>query len=346
MGLYFRIHGKNNASDERLMLKLYKSVLEQLVRNFRFRKNSKYVLCNEFEEDKPFIENIDFDIRSFLGLIEKDRKEYRIKTGKKAHYSITVSGIIELENMIGETELMVIDINGTCENIKDLYGNVWIDFYDAKENWSDYFVSDKLYQENNRKKLYNLINKIKIPDFRLHSVFFAKSNLVFDVLNYAYYLYWREYRYFIEDIMDIIKDRMKIKTLDYEDLHFSIDTKKRIIEIRKDLKLYNSNELIDLIQSYVDYPIGFQNFISKNYNENLISLESSFEIKNKTMAPKLIRNVVTDFIGNFLNSLYYGIIRYEKTEQQLKNKFSTYEFTKQGSKYKESSLGAFIDKKK
>ena len=345
MGLYFRIHGKRNAFDEELMLDLYKGVLEQLIMDFRLRKNSKYILYNEFEEDKPLIESPTFDIGFFLDLIEKDRKDYRIKTGKNAHYSITVSGVIELENGIDKPELMIIDINGTCENIKDLYGNVWIDFYDAKEKWSNYFVGDKLYQENNRKKLYKLINKLKIPVFKLHSVFFAKSNLVFDLLNNAYYLYWREYKYFIEDVMDIIKDRIKIGALDYEDLHFSSDTKKIIVDIRKDLKLYNSKELINLIQSYIDYIIGFQSFISKSYKENLVSLEGSFEIKNKTMTPKLIRNVVTDFMGNFLNSLYFGLIRYEKTEQQLKNKFSTYEFTKQGSKYKESSLRNFIDKK-
>lgn len=87
-----------------------------------------------------------------------------------------------------------------------------------------------------------------------------------------------------------------------------------------------------------------RNFISKNYRENKVSITGSFEIKNNTMNSESIRSVITEFVGNFLNSLYNGLNRYEKIEKFLKSQFIQYRFTKKASQFKDSTLTDFFDK--
>ncbi|GAH59373.1 unnamed protein product, partial [marine sediment metagenome] len=43
---------------------------------------------------------------------------------------------------------------------------------------------------------------------RIYTIFFAESNIVFDLLNKAYYIYFREYKFFIETIVKILEDRL------------------------------------------------------------------------------------------------------------------------------------------
>lgn len=343
MGLYFKFQ-KKKASNDIWMLNVYKKVFERIILNLNFNKTSKFILQNEFKDFPPLYEDNIFNIDFFSKLINKDKELYREKTGRIPHYSISVDGTIELENKRGEHDLMVVDINGTCGSIKDLYGNIWIDFYNTGIKWYRYFFGKEKYQERNRKKLYKMINDLKIPDYKFYSIFFAKSNVVFDLFNDAFYLYWFQYKYFISDIINLIKDKLEKKDLEYEELYIDSQARPLIEDLKKDFRLYNPTELVNLTHQYTEYLRSYQNFIAKTYKGNVMCTStSSIEIVDKSMNPIEIRKAITDFIANFLITLGNGLIKYNTIEKSLSNVFIHHTFTAQGKEPKQKGLKKFVD---
>ena len=66
----------------------------------------------------------------------------REKTGIYSHYSISVEGVVELKTENNSNEKILVDILGTCTPFKDLYGNLWVEFYNASKKWQDYFLGN------------------------------------------------------------------------------------------------------------------------------------------------------------------------------------------------------------
>ncbi|MEJ2249562.1 MAG: hypothetical protein P8Y97_07875 [Candidatus Lokiarchaeota archaeon] len=153
-------------------------------------------------------------------------------------------------------------------------------------------------------------------------------NFVFDLLNEAFYIYFKEYKFFIEYCIEILGKRISVEDLDYEKLPISDDKRTLITEIQNDLKLYNESELVEIIDRKTNiFSDNFQRFVSDQYHNKVIySTASSVEIKAKDMNSKIIRKAYTDFLGNFLTSLYSTLPRYDKFEKEVQKGFNTHEF--------------------
>lgn len=342
MGLYIKIH-KNFDRKEEIMLSLFHNLVERLNIYLNFIPTSDYTLWNEFLDEEEIWSAKIFESETIFNIIEKHRKDIKEKTGTTARFSISIEGIIQLKDNNGELGNMLVDIIGTCSDFKDLYGNVWIYFYNTSTKWQSYFIGSNEYSIENTKKLMKLINDIAIPDFNLYSIYFADSNVVFDVLNKAYYIYFKEYKYFIETILEIIKNRLTEENLEYEDILISESKRPLLSSIKIDLSLFELNELtkiIDLKSS--DFSHNYQQFVSSEYKGNVIySTKGSVEIYDKHMNPKTIRNAFTDYIGNFLTTLDEVLPEYNDMERQFHEKFTKHQFEPE-KKEKQKKLQKFM----
>ena len=107
------------------------------------------------------------------------------------------------------------------------------------------------------------------------------------------------------------------------------DRKRPLISvIQNDLKLLNTNELVDIIDKKTpEFSNNFSRYISEQYKGSIIyTTASSVIIKDKIMNPMRIRSAITDFIGNYLSSLYDTIPRYNDVEKNIKRKFTQHKF--------------------
>ncbi|GAH97081.1 unnamed protein product, partial [marine sediment metagenome] len=130
MGLYIKLQ-RNYDTIEDSMLILYQLVIERLVRYFNFKPIEDYTLWYGDFDEKELNKSKDLEIKSLQSLVESHRAKIREKTGIYSHYSISVEGIIELYKDDKTKEKVIIDVLGTCTQFKDLYGNVWIEFFNA-----------------------------------------------------------------------------------------------------------------------------------------------------------------------------------------------------------------------
>lgn len=327
MGLYIKLQ-RNYDTNEDSMLILYQMVIERLITHFNFNPIKDYTLWIGDFEEKELDKSRDLEIKSLQSLVESHRKKIKEKTGIHSHYSISVEGIIELQKDDNTKEKVIVNVLGTCTQFKDLYGNVWIQFYNASQKWQNYFILEKDASEINRNKLYSLIDDVKIPDLKIYTIFFAESNIVFDLLNKAFYLYFREYKFFIEIIVKILEDRLNEKNLEYENLLISEVKRPLIPALKNDLKLLNTNELVSIIDKKTsDFSNNFERYVSNQYKGTITyTTASSVIIRDKNMNEKRIRNAITDFVGNFLSTLYDTLPRYNDVERKIKNKFTTHKF--------------------
>lgn len=327
MGLYIKLQ-RNYDTIEDSMLILYQMVIERLVRYFNFKPIEDYTLWYGDFDEKELNKSKDLEIKSLQSLVESHRAKIREKTGIYSHYSISVEGIIELYKDDKTKEKVIIDVLGTCTQFKDLYGNVWIEFYNASKKWQNYFIGGNEVNEINRDGLYSLMNDIIVPDLRIYTIFFAESNIVFDLLNKAYYIYFRDYKFFIETIVKILEDRLNEKNLEYENLLIS-DVKRPLIPaLKNDLKLLNTNELVSIIDRKTsDFSNNFESYVSHQYKGMITyTTASSVIIKDRSMDEKRIRSTITDFVGNFLSTLYNTLPKYNDVEKRIKKEFTTHRF--------------------
>lgn len=327
VGLYLKIQ-KNYDRNESLMLNLFKALINSLSKYFEFKSTSKFVLWYEDYNEEILKEFDNLSVKEIISFIDNHRSQVKNKIGKVAHYTLSVEGAIALDGEDGEREYMIIDIFGSCTGFKDTYGNNWINFYNTSKKWQSYFIGNKVHAAKNRGKLYQLINDLKIPDFKLFSIFFSESNIVFDLLNKAYYYYFKENIFFLEYILKIIKDRLTEKNLEYENILISEEKRYKLTEIKRDLKIYDSKELVEIIdRNIADFSNKYENFVSEYYERRIIySTASSVEIKEKFMNPKPIRNALTDYIGNFISTLDETLPKYNDFENKIKHGFETHNF--------------------
>jgi len=327
MGLYIKLQ-RNYDNDEKSMFSLYQLIIDRLKEYFNFKEIGDYILWYEDFDEKPLKKSKDLDIKAFQSIVESHRNNLREKANIYPHYSISVEGIIELQKDVDTKDKMIIDVLGTCTLFRNLYGNVWLEFYNASKKWQDYFIGEKEINEANRTQLYSVIDDIKIPDLKIYSIFFAKSNVVFDLLNKAYFLYFREYKFFIETIVKILEDRLNEKNIEYEDLLIS-DRKRPLVPVmKKNLKLYNTNELVDIIdKTSSDYSNNFERYIFQEYKGMIVyTTAGSVIFRDRTMDEKRIRIALTDFIGNFLSTLYDTLPKYNDVEKRIKMSFTSHRF--------------------
>lgn len=328
MGLYIKVQQSYDTKEE-LVFRIYENLIQQLERDFEFRPLTKFKLhTGDFDGE------IEYKQKNFI--FEEFQKEYiRIQKNIKEkkditqHFSISVEGTIKLNPYRDDVdESLIVDVLTTCTDLKRMYGNVWITFYDTNIKWENYFTIEGTQNDKNREKFYQLIKNITQPDFKIYSIFFARSNFVFDLLNEAFYIYFKEYKFFIEYCIEILGKRISVEDLDYEKLPISDDKRTLITEIQNDLKLYNESELVEIIDRKTNiFSDNFQRFVSDQYHNKVIySTASSVEIKAKDMNSKIIRKAYTDFLGNFLTSLYSTLPRYDKFEKEVQKGFNTHEF--------------------
>lgn len=327
MGLYLKIQDYYDRN-ENLMLILFDALIDKLKKYFKFKPTSKYILWHEDYDEKILKEYNSLNVKNIFTFIENHRDKIREKIGKFAHYTISIEGVILLDDEIKKTEYMIVDIFGTCTGFKDTYGNVWVNFYNTSKKWQTYFIGKSDNVKKNRKKLYSLMNDLKIPDFRLYSIFFSESNIVFDLLNKAYYLYFREYKYFLEYILKIIKDRLTEKNLEYENILISERKRHKLTDIKNDLKLYDPDELISIIDRHIaDFSNKYEDFLETHYKKGIIySTGSAVEIKERNMNPRTIRNALTDYLGNFMSTLDETLPKYKDFEKRIQQGFTTHSF--------------------
>lgn len=327
MGLYIKLQ-RNYDNDEKSMFSLYQLIIDRLKEYFNFKEIGDYILWYEDIDEKPLKKSKDLDIKIFQSIVESHRKDLREKANIYPHYSISVEGVIELQNENNTKDKMIFDVLGTCTPLRHLYGNVWLEFYNASKKWQDYFLGETEINETNRNRLYKLIDDIRVPDLKIYSIFFAESNVVFDLLNKAYFLYFREYKFFIETIVKILEERLDEKKIEYENLLIS-DKKRPLVPVmKKNLKLYNTNELIDIIdKTSSDYSNNFERYISQQYKGMIVyTTAGSVVIKDHNMDEKRIRYALTDFIGNFLSTLYDTLPKYIDVEKRIKISFTSHKF--------------------
>lgn len=327
MGLYLKIQPNYDTNEERMLL-VIELLIEKMKKYFNFKVSSKYILWYQDYEEQEIESYESLDVKKILNFIESHRTKIKEKEGTIAHYTISVEGVIELQGENGNINHMIVDVFGTCSRLKDMYGNVWINFYNTTERWQNYFIGDNNNSNKNREKIYKLINDLKIPDFSLHSIFFAESNIVFDVLNKAYYLYFKEYKFFIEYILRIIKERLTEKNLEYEDILISEEKRPILSSIKDDLKLYDLNELVDIMdRTTIQFSNKYKDFITVQYKKRVeYSTIASVEIKERFMDSKIIRKALTDYLGNFISSLNETLPKYNYVEKRIKSGFTQHEF--------------------
>lgn len=338
MGLYIKLQ-RNYDTDEKTLLDLYQLLIERLTKYFKFRPLNDYILWDGDLDEEELKKTKDFDSKSLQSIINTHRIKIKEKTDKIPHYSVSVEGVLELKTEDNSTEKILVDVLGTCTQFKDLYGNVWIEFYNASKKWHDYFLGNDSNSKINRDNIYSLINDIKTPDFRIYTIFFAESNLVYDLLNKVYFLYFKEYKFYIETITKIIQDRLTEKNLEYEDIILSERKRPLIATIQNDLKLLNTSELVDIIDRKTpEFSNNFSKFVSDQYKGMITyTTASSVVIKDKTMNPMRIRSAITDFIGNYLSTLYDALPRYNDVEKNIKRNFTQHKFEQEKGK-KQSKL--------
>lgn len=327
MGLYIKLQ-RNYDTNENSMLYLYQLIIERLNKYFKFRPINEYILWYEDFDEEELKKSKDLDIKSLQSAINDHHIKIKEKTDKVPHYSISVEGVIELKAENNSIEKILVDVLGTCTQFKDLYGNVWVEFYNASNKWQNYFINKDSSNKINRDYLYSLIDDIKTPDLRIYTIFFAESNLVYDLLNKVYFLYFKEYKFYIETITKIIEDRLNEKNLEYEDLLLSERKRPLITAIQNDLKLLNTNELVNIIDRKTpEFSNNFSRYVSEQYKGMInYNTSGSVIIKDKTMNPMRIRSAITDFIGNYLSTLYDTLPRYNDVEKNIKREFTQHKF--------------------
>ena len=85
---------------------------------------------------------------------------------------------------------------------------------------------------------------------------------------------------------------------------------------------------------------NFKYFVNQQYQQNIIYSTSSIEIKDKSLNSKRIREALTDFIGNFLSSLYSTLPKYNDVEKKIKIEFTSHKF-KPEKKQKQKNFNNF-----
>ena len=236
-----------------------------------------------------------------------------------------------MKNISEKTEPMVIDVSGTCSNFKDIYGHVWVDFYNTNTQWQEYFIGKESYKKNNAENIHKMLKDVILPQEDLYSIFFAANNDVFHTLGNAYFIYFKEYEYFIAEIYDLIKKRLDTMNLIYE--HVLIDDKERtkLDGIKKDLSLYNDTQMVKIIkEESVDFSNNFKKYSAAEYKNNVAyATENSVAIRDVDMDPDRIRRVMTDFIGNFLVRLEKALPKYDTISKTINKAFSEDSITRQ-----------------
>jgi hypothetical protein len=136
MGLYLKLNDNNNLSE---ILELYNNLLESLENSFNlafFDKNA-FKLIEDREHERIMWGSKTFEKELVLKAIKEDMDKSKEKV-----YTITGEGVIYLQinNKLGG---MVVDINAFYLNSdSELYGDVYVSFYDSNIKWENYFFLD------------------------------------------------------------------------------------------------------------------------------------------------------------------------------------------------------------
>ncbi|MHA1370260.1 MAG: hypothetical protein ACTSRA_11160 [Promethearchaeota archaeon] len=340
MGLYIRLAKPRN---DIVMLKLFETVIKQLEKYFEFQPTSKYRLWLGFPDDDLIEENEKPESSKFIEIIKEKSPIYKEKFKRVPHFSINVEGIITVYEKKSNVEKgMVIDVEGSCTDLNKLYGNVWIDFYDNFKEWERYFSGEDGNQQN-RKRILNLIKDLTMPAHDIHSIVFASSNDALELYNNAFYVYFRQFKYFISEIFDIVRDRLNDKNLEPEGFYLSKENKKKLMKIKEDLKIYAKEPLIELLdRKGIGFNNNFGKFVKKNYsNETIYATTASIEIKDVKMRPEKILSVLIDFIVNFIRSMDNTIMPYDELEKRIEINFGKHEFYHETEKSYQAKLGIY-----
>jgi len=137
MGLYLKLNRDNDLSE---IFELYDNLLKDLKDSFNFALSEKdiFQLIEDGHHKRAIWKYKIFDKDMILNLIKEDIKDM---IGKKS-YTLMGEGVIYLKKD-NELDGMVIDINAFyLNNDSELYGDVYINFYDSSQKWEDYFFRD------------------------------------------------------------------------------------------------------------------------------------------------------------------------------------------------------------
>ncbi|MEJ2249563.1 MAG: hypothetical protein P8Y97_07880 [Candidatus Lokiarchaeota archaeon] len=152
MGLYIKVQQSYDTKEE-LVFRIYENLIQQLERDFEFRPLTKFKLhTGDFDGE------IEYKQKNFI--FEEFQKEYiRIQKNIKEkkditqHFSISVEGTIKLNPYRDDVdESLIVDVLTTCTDLKRMYGNVWITFYDTNIKWENYFTIEGTQNDKNREK--------------------------------------------------------------------------------------------------------------------------------------------------------------------------------------------------
>ena len=305
-------------SNEENMLILFEAMIKGLRKYFNLEITSNFTLWFDYIDDELVDESEKLDLKSFLNNIKKMRAAFKRKgKSESPHFTIYCEGIIELKYE-NKFENMVVDITGTCSDFNKTYGNVWVNFYNTNKKWYNYFVGIKEPSlENNRNKIISLIKDLTLPDFNIYSIYFAKENIVFDVLNKAFLIYFKKFRFFLQELIEIIKSRISVKDLDYEELLLTDLKRPDLTTIQNDLRLYSKEEIISILDKHAPEINKSSIDLLTNYKTAIISTENSVMITDKYFNPTIVRYLTTDFIGNFLDILNNSLPRYAEIEERF-----------------------------
>ena len=150
-----------------------------------------------------------------------------------------------------------------------------------------------------------------------------------ELLNQAYYIYFKEQRYYFNFLLRAFKDKVKEEILEHENINFSEKTIERLEDLQLDLTLYNIDKLPDLIDvSSTDYNRQTIAFAENNYPNVIFNSQNSVEIYDTIFDSKNVRDFINDYMANFIRSLNLSIPHYKSIEDRIKKEFSSYKFKK------------------
>ena len=142
-----------------------------------------------------------------------------------------------------------------------------------------------------------------------------------ELLNQAYYIYFKEQRYYFNFLLRAFKDKVKEEILEHENINFSEKTIERLEDLQLDLTLYNIDKLPDLIDvSSTDYNRQTIAFAENNYPNVIFNSQNSVEIYDTIFDSKNVRDFINDYMANFIRSLNLSIPHYKSIEDRIKKK--------------------------